>query len=219
MNSGRVWQPFERGPLSSVLVVDGFYADLEAVVRLAVSADYVRSPEAGYAGGESCRAYWSRGHAELFASILKRPVIVEPEQWVYGKFRSAQTGEVGRYRVHLDTQAGWNAVIFIGENTYPWSGTTFFGLRDPELERAPGDGFGLASLGCASLREFDARFVAPVSRCSSRWREIGVVEARRNRCIIFPGHELFHAAGPGYGSSLRSSRLTQNFFFRVAEGH
>jgi hypothetical protein len=42
----------------------------------------------------------------------------------------------------------------------------------------------------------------------SKWNEVLVIPARKNRMVLFDGR-FFHAASEGYGDGPRNGRLTQ----------
>lgn len=192
-----------------VIVVDDFYADPEAVRRHALSMDY--DDETGnYPGVESRQGAFRPAHIEAFRRITGRPLVYDPAHWVFGKFRIAQSGRAVRTSVHLD-HVDWSAVVYLSEIDSRASGLCVYRHRSLGLDHLP-DRAGLAALGCRDRRDFDRRYVRPISTDPTRWEEIDRVDYRFNRLVLLPSGSLFHGITGVFGTSPGDGRLTHSFF-------
>jgi len=195
----------------SVIVVDDFYAHPEAVRRHALSMDYAGEGETGnYPGVESRQAYFTAAHIEAFRRITGRPLVYDQDRWVFGKFRIGESGGAVRTSVHLD-HVDWSAVVYLSELCSPASGLCVYRHRRLGLDRLP-DQAGLAALGCRDRRDFDRRYVRPISTDVTQWEEIDRVDYRFNRLVLLPSGSLFHGIAGLFGSSRDDGRLTHSFF-------
>jgi hypothetical protein len=192
-----------------VKIVDNYYADPSAVRDLAVATSFHDFGErANFPGRESDRAFYTRSHVERFEGAVGEPISYDPKRWVFGKFRSATSDDGYKAQVHID-RVDWTAVIYLSQQERGGD-LGFYSHRELNIDTVPEF---FPSFGCATLDEFDRRYIVAQSGRDEDWELIGTIPIRFNRCIIFRGARLFHAITSTFGRRVEDSRLTQNFFF------
>lgn len=201
-----------------LIIVDDFYQDPDAVRRLALNAKYTRYPgQQAFMGQESVKAYYSPALIERFAELVGSRIDVDPQRWVFGKFRIAIHGEVRTTKVHID-KVDWTAVVYLSPRDRRAEGLGIFRSRQPNLRTVPA-GNGLTRLGFATLDEFDADFIIPRTLDNEAWTLIEVIDMQYNRLVLFRGSRLFHAAMDPFGDYPQEGRLSQHFFFNEQDDH
>lgn len=200
-----------------LVVIDDFYADPEAVRKLALGAEYVDFGEAGnFPGRESVKAFFTADHVRRFEALLDRGVHHDPTRWVFGKFRLAQSGDCARTAVHID-KVDWTAVVYLSLPPDCVGGLGVYGHRPTGRSRVP-NARELERLDYQDLDDYDRRVIAADSTDAEKWELVHTVPIRYNRCVLFRGARLFHGITQTFGSDPQTGRLTQNFFFMEAEG-
>jgi hypothetical protein len=195
-------------------IIDDYYAEPDAVRDLAVTTSFTDfGARANFPGRESDRAFYTSRHVERFELSVGEPIVYDPSRWVFGKFRSATSRDQDRARIHID-RVDWTAVIYLSRCD-TGGDLGFYAHRQLGVDTVP-DVF--PSHGCASLDEFDGRYVATHPQRGEDWELIGSIPVQFNRCVIFRGARLFHAIISTFGTCVEDSRLTQNFFFNSSYG-
>lgn len=207
-------------PRQSVIVLDDFYDDPDAIRSLALSLEYQRKPGATYPGREAIAPGrdWSDVRAVL-RSYLDEPVdgpCPKPVPFPQGKFRLAMVQDEKERvdGVHEDLQP-WSAVIYlslprdcagqgaVGFYRHRATGATEF---SDEWER---EVFGKQ----AELppEEFTPIYWAYM-RDKSNWQEVQRIENCYNRALLLQA-QCFHASLGVFGDTPERGRLTQHFEF------
>ncbi|MCU7668526.1 hypothetical protein N7978_37260, partial [Bacillus thuringiensis] len=67
--------------------------------------------------------------------------------------------------------------------------------------------------GCDNIKDFDAKYVMPISKDLNKWDITYEIPIKYNRLVLFKGSKYFHAITDQFGNSIEDGRITQNFFF------
>jgi hypothetical protein len=207
-------------PRQSVIVLDDFYDDPDAIRELALALDFTRKPGATYPGREAIAPGrdWSEQRATL-RSFLRDPIdgpCPKKVPFPQGKFRLAMLQDE-RERidgVHEDSQP-WSAVVYLsrpqdcaGQGCVGFYRHRATGATEvtPEWER---EVFG------AAVDLPDEEFTPmywKYMRDMNHWQEVQRIENRYNRALLLQA-QCFHASIGVFGDSPVSCRLTQHFEF------
>ncbi|MGW2631514.1 DUF6445 family protein [Streptomyces chattanoogensis] len=194
------------------LVIDNFYEDPDRVRDLALSVEYRDSAgRANFPGLESATDYASPAHAERFQNLIGGDLTYHPRTWVFGRFRISRAADHALTDVHLD-HTDWAAIVYLTPDEQRQGGLALYSHRETGLASPPTGKQSLSRYGCATVKEFDRRYVTPVSKDASAWKRLTVIEARYNRLVMFEGSKVFHGISDLFGHNPESGRLTHNFF-------
>lgn len=177
-----------------MFIVDDFYDDPNDVREFALAQTYT-SDERWYKGMRTMRAFRFAGLKERFESIIGMPISNWDEHGYNGVFQIMTSRDPQVY--HYDHQR-WAAMIYLTPNAPTESGTRLHksrinGTRDSrefEIERA-----------------FDGDFYD-----ATRFDTIDVAANIYNRLVIMDS-KCIHSAGPYFGNTRETGRLTHLFFF------
>ncbi len=105
-------------------------------------------------------------------------------------------------RAHVHNDNCLNVVLYLDGKEGPEGGTVFYRHRDLGLIAAE-----------ENMPETFKTLLLRDTNDLSKWEELGRVSFRRNRAVVFSGR-YFHAPPAEYfGESVKSGRVTLNFFF------
>ncbi len=211
------------------LIVDGLYADPEAVREVALSLDFHRT--AGLYPG--CFAYLSIQPLvllallnDLLAEPLGRGLTFSP---YYRDLTFAMTMTPPerlaplQRQPHFDTFCDFAGVIYLGPQEGDWEGgTSFWRHRRTGLERAPGDraaGERSASGGVGEVERMMLEGVVDLPdgypvQSGAHWEIASVVPMRFNRLVAYDARAFHSPHIPTFlpAADPRHGRLTQNLF-------
>ena len=202
----------------TLVVVDDFYPDPEAVRRKALALEY--EPSSSNYGYNGLRATIdARWRKKLLADVCA--LVDAPDAEDVGRSGELKSLSRKQFRqkrsvVHYDL-ADWSGVLILSPPTAHLGCTTFWRHKGLGL-----DGFhdlAATSLVCRKRKCTLADLATLVDEHSARprhWEETSRVEHRFNRLILFRGN-MFHAASEGFGTNVANSKLTQTFFFDTRE--
>ena len=208
----------------TLVVIDDFYDDPDAVRRLALSLDFKRRGRPTYPGGQAAAdRNWMPEWRRLRAHI-EEPVDApcpKPTPFIQGLFRLA-LGPDEKTRidgVHQDAQR-WSAVVYLARNEDCEGGVAFF--------RHKKSGF------LASSRELEAELFGHLRDADperveremlayladmNEWEEVQRIAMRYNRAVLLMG-QVFHMSAGVFGQTPERGRLTQHFeFYAEGDGH
>jgi hypothetical protein len=185
--------------MPSIVVVDDFLPDPDAVRSVALEQPFVKMHSAGL---RTERQFLHLApYRERFESILGCGVAHWDDNDANGRFQCCFASDAIPY--HSDSQS-YAGVLFLTPGAPLEAGLSFFkstlsGRRgrtsDPdEMRRTFGDG-----------AEFDR----------GRWIEVDRIANLFNRLVLFDAH-LAHGASAYFGDRIANARLFQNFFFNIA---
>ncbi|QSB17011.1 hypothetical protein JQS43_12510 [Natronosporangium hydrolyticum] len=195
-----------------LVVVDGFYADPDAVRQLALNSAFNSADRYNYPGWQSNKALRTDALQARIEGILGRGIDVDPDRLTWGGFRliTDETGE--RTKVHADSAVDWAGMVYLTPDAPSSAGTGFFRHRETGRERPPTDREA-RRLGFADADEFEERVVRRDMADLSKWEIVSWVGPTYNRLVLFRGCEFYHAPLGGLGDRPANARLTHNFFF------
>jgi hypothetical protein len=194
---------------------DEFYVSPETIRASALNGNF--SFVSGGFKGLECRLDDMDISAVMgrIASILGCHIEYSVQQ--QGLFRSLTAGQEHEKvkQVHCD-RMGLSGIVFLGD-PYPAGQTSFYRHRDTGLLGIE-DRRALKS--AARRRKQKLRdLLLDLDNDGAhldRWDLVDCVEYEFNRLVVFDT-DRFHLAGPGVGSGLQDSKLTQNFNFYPLE--
>jgi hypothetical protein len=205
----------------SIVVLDDFYDDPDAIRKLALSLRFLRRPGATYPGGAAVADRdFSVERARLRAKIDEAVDASCPKATAFpqGMFRLAVAADEHTRidGVHQDRQR-WSGVVYLSHNQDCTGGVAFYRhrLTGATSATAEWEMETFAGLTGKSVEEVRSAALAYL-KDPSHWEEIGRVAMRYNRAVLVMAH-CFHASVGVFGGAPERGRLTQHFEF-YAEG-
>jgi hypothetical protein len=197
---------------STLIVVDDFYANPDAVRRFALESKFGSVGALNYPGWQSEKTFHSDAVRGAFEKIIRKPIDIDDRRFTWGGFR-AITADTGRVtKVHADSIVDWAAMVYLTPDAASSAGTGFFRHRETGLTGPPSDRQARA-LGYADADAFEREVVRRDMADFDKWELVSYIEPVYNRLVLFRGCELYHAPLGGRGSSPEDARITHNFFF------
>lgn len=197
-----------------VIIVDNFYNNPDVIRNIALSTNYPEyNKERNFPGQESEKSYYTNRHIESFEKILNKRIDVDPSKYVFGKFRYSVESDKARTNIHLDWNVDWTAIVYLSLDKDAKGQLGIYKMKDYNLSNVPNDNELKERFDCESIKDFDARYIMPVSKDLDKWELIYSVDIKYNRLVLFKGSEYFHAITEQFGNSIQNGRITQNFFF------
>lgn len=193
-------------------VSEDFYQDPDALRELALGMEY-SSRSRNFPGSRSTRTVIPSEVVKAFSSLLK-VVIDSPKNKIpyNGCFQFMRAQDYKNAYVHSDRSVNWAGIVYLSQKTEPEGGTSFFEHQLTGLKRYP------ELLEIPSLaRDFDLTpeelvlLLREDRKNKSKWKEIDRIGFVYNRFVLYDA-QLFHRNGKTWGSSLKTGRLTHNFF-------
>jgi len=182
---------------TSVIVVDGFYADPMDVRTYALNSSFdVR----GNYPGLRTQPFLHAGIYATIQAIVQAPIVYWPTDTYNGAFQ--YTTKDARTWVHSDHTTNRAGVLFLTPDAPPSAGTSFFRHQETGLDVYPDD---------PELRAQTDRDAGDFGK----WSKTDAVANMFNRLVIFDSNR-FHSADHYFGDGLEDGRLFQTFFFSTA---
>jgi hypothetical protein len=183
---------------TTLVVVDDFLDDPDAVRALALRQTYVKFVSSGLRS-ELCFLDVAPYRA-AFERSIGRPITGWDDNAANGRFQYCTADDP--VVIHCDSQR-WAAVLFLSPDAPFAAGLSLYrsratGVRRPARHRPLMD----ATLGNGA--QYDR----------TRWEEIDRVGNLYNRLVIWDA-EVVHSASAYFGEHLENARLFQVFFFDV----
>lgn len=191
MDNGRVTTP-------SIIVVDDFLADPDAVRSVALAQRFVKMHSAGLR--TQAQFLHLAPYREAFERLLGRALTNWDDNDANGRFQCCFASDAIPY--HSDSQS-YAGVLFLTPQAPVEAGLSFFSGRLTGLRRRSPDA-DLMARTFGGGAEFDR----------SRWHEVDRVANLYNRLVLFDAH-LAHGASAYFGDRIENARLFQNFFFNI----
>jgi Family of unknown function (DUF6445) len=202
----------------SIVVIDDFYEDPDAVRGLALSLDYRQKPGATYPGREAVAPDrdWEDVRLRLREQIdepVDGPCPKDPP-FPQGKFRIAVAADQDTRidRVHVDQQR-WSGIVYLTRDEDCHEGLALYRHRPTGSVAWPEEWFArthahLALLPPERVREEMLAFF----RDEEQFERIGLIPMAYNRAILLMA-QVFHGTGAAFGDDAEHGRLTQHFEF------
>ena len=199
----KVVKPTE-GFTPSIIVVDNFYNNPEAVRDYAMSREYVERGYHGAVGHRTLAPKHFNGVKEKFESILGKKMAKGNELggWDYstnGVFQHCMAEDP--FVIHADDQK-WAAMVYLSPDAPVECGTTLYRHKETgqDIVENPID-----------WEIFKGNFYDPTP-----FEVVDVVGNKYNRMVLFDAKHI-HAASQYFGDSIENDRLFQLFFFNTEE--
>ena len=202
----------------SVIVIDDFYEDPDAIRELALRQRWTRKEGATYPGREAIvpGRDWSDARARL-RSEIDEPVDGPGEKdppFPQGKFRLALASgaETRVDRVHVDQQR-WSGVVYLSRDQDCRGGLALYRHR-PTGSLTWDERWFMTHYGHLYLLP-DEQFregVLAFFRDEEQFEQIGLIPMAYNRAILLMA-QVFHGTGEVFGDREERGRLTQHFEF------
>ncbi len=197
----------------SLIVIDDFYPDPEAVRRTALGCEYAEVTGARtFPGRNSRQKFTPKGMDQAVSQVIGARVAVDPDpDTTHGKFRITLAADASRYLVHADpTQLDWVGVIYLNPPEQCRGGTAFFRHQGLNSDRTPTSQEELAAYGPSSMAEL----LRQDGNDPDKWQHLMTVPMRFNRLILYRPWS-WHSAGAAFGTSLEDGRLIQLVAFQT----
>lgn len=189
----------------AIHVIDDFLEDPAAARAAALALDYPPPAADAYFPGRNSAGRLPLPDLDGRLSRLARTPLVPTPRTVHGHTRISFAGETGRGGIHVD-QSHWSGVLYLSEPVGEDSGTDFYRHRASGMTRAPLNRTELARYGVDDYPQMWTEVITPHTNDMTRWEHVRRVEMKFNRLVFFRPW-LWHAAGPGFGSTLEDGRL------------
>jgi hypothetical protein len=184
----------------SIIIVDGFLDDPDAVRNIALKQNFVKMHSAGV---RTERNFLHLApYREQFEQLLQKRLTNWDDNAANGRFQCCFASDAIPY--HSDSQSA-AGVLFLTPDAPIEAGLSFFRGRLSGLRGRSRD-LGLMELTFGGGAEFDR----------SRWEEVDRVGNLYNRLVLFNA-QLAHGASAYFGDNIENGRLFQNFFFNYEE--
>ncbi len=199
----------------SLIVVEDFYVDPEAVRQRALACDYppVTGPRT-FPGRNGAEPFLPPDLDRMISMLLGEKVVscARPRSF-HGSFRITMADEESRYHVHVDpSYLCWVGVLYLNPPEQCRGGTAFYRHKELELDRTPPQEE-LEARGYPDL----ATLLAQDGPEPDKWEHLMTVPMRFNRLILYRPW-IWHSAAPGFGDSNETGRLIQVFSFESGVG-
>lgn len=182
----------------SILVVDDFLEDPDAVRAVALAEPFVKMHSAGL---RTQRQFLHLApYRRQFERLLGCGVTNWDDNDANGRFQCCFASDAIPY--HSDSQS-YAGVLFLTPDAPLEAGLSFLRSRRSGLRRRSTDPV-LMRQTFGDGAEFDA----------SRWQAVDRIANVYNRLVLFDAH-LAHGASAYFGDRLENARLFQNFFFNL----
>jgi hypothetical protein len=207
-------------------IFDDFYADPWSVRDYALSLAYEDAKPGKeqdyYKGLLTTPFHWFAAQGiELIGQALRHPL------WWKGPIgefrlllRREGVDDFVRTWIHSDTSAArYSGLVYLNPPDQCEGGTSFYRHRQFGWDHMPEmSSYEMQQLASQTGLNFSEALEILTNdgfEIDDKWDLTMHIPMRFNRCIVFDGWQ-FHARTGSFGTSKRSGRLTQNFFFNLA---
>lgn len=199
--------------LEDIIIVDDFYEDPDSIRNIALNAKYLKfNDDANYPGYESIQAFYAQDHANRFESLIKKEIYINPDRYVYGKFRYSTSGAKSYSDIHIDSPK-WSAIIYLTLDKDCRGGLGIYKHKKTGILKVPDTEQEFKELGFKDFYDMDLRLVSPDTKNKDAWELVEFIPMKYNRLVLFRGSKYFHSITEKFGTSVENARLTHSFFF------
>ena len=141
--------------LNRYIVVDDFYNDPDALVRVALSSLREEdSPTGGYAGVMTTQAFLGQQHREIFKKLTMEETI-DSSTNANGRLRFTRANDSFKFHIHydVDMKTKWAGVVYLSKDHPNTEGTVFWKHLRTGLEVAPNTVEGFAKYGWKDFQD------------------------------------------------------------------
>ena len=184
----------------SVIVVDDFYNQPDAVREYALTREYVERGYHGAVGHRTLQPKHFKGVREKLESILMKKTCKGKELggWDYqtnGVFQHCMAEDP--FVIHADDQR-WAAMVYLTPDAPVECGTTLYRHKETGQDKVESK---------KDWNVFGGNFYDPTP-----FEVVDVIGNKYNRMVLFDAKHI-HAASQYFGDSIENDRLFQLFFF------
>ncbi|GEM_PF-5235068 len=199
--------------LDNIYIIDNFYENPEVIRNLALRTTYLKFNEnSNYPGFESEVSFFAENHAEEFKKHIGKDIHINPDKYVYGKFRYSIKGALSRSDVHIDSP-DWSAMIYLTLDKDCVGGLAIYQHKETGIIEVPQSEGAFLSMGFNGFGDFDRKIVAPDTKTPDAWELVELIPMKYNRLVLFKGSQYFHSITHKFGTNVMNARLTHSFFF------
>jgi len=211
----------------SLIIVDDFYTDPDAVRTFALSANYTADKGHTYPGENSVEKLNPPGQYEAFKDILG-PHIEPTRVGLFGHFRISRGSDHFEQDVHVDPPTSpdefvWAGVLYLNppeqclrkDNTTR-DGTLIWRHKARNLDHIPLNAEEGKALGFRDYDSVRKELIYKDGLDRSKWELMHRVPMKYNRIVFFRPTQ-WHSHGENFGKNRNDSRLVQIFFFRKTQ--
>jgi len=121
--------------------------------------------------------------------------------------------------IHADPRSGYAGIVFLGEKTGTYPGTSFFRHNQTGLDCFKSENKEWIRQTFPNKAAFkSAENLLDRDRFNTKkWTRVTTLDAAFNRLILFPA-ELLHQNASAWGTNPRNGRLTYNFWLGTKRG-
>ena len=196
---------------TSLIVIDDFLADPEALRARAISLTY--EMPGPYPGRNSVERIKLEGLEEQISAIVQEPLRPPDPLESHGKCRLALAADDKPGKIHVDPSY-WSGILYLSRPQDCRGGTEFYRHIPTMTDQVPTDLQGLRSIGYSSYDEVRRDITTRDALDRSKWELTMTVPMRFNRLVLLRPW-LWHTSGPGFGDRIENGRLIYVMFFRL----
>jgi hypothetical protein len=193
----------------SVLVIDDFLRDPEALRTMALGLNY--SETGPYPGRTSVERINLAGVEAELSTIVREPL---EAMAAHGKCRIALANDNRPAKIHVDP-SHWSGILYLTHPEDCRGGTEFYRHLPTGMDRVPATVEELNSAGLSSYEQLQREIIERDALDRSKWELAMSVPMRFNRLILLRA-QYWHTAGPSFGRGIDDGRLVYLMFFRRA---
>lgn len=198
--------------INRYIIVDDFYNDPDALVKVALSTMREEdSPDGNYAGVMTTDSFLAEQHRDIFQKLTLEPSLNSSTN-ANGRIRFTKAKDTFKFHIHydVDMKTKWAGVVYLSKDHPKTDGTSFWRHLRTGLEIAPNTVEGFAKYGWRNFQDLKA-FLETEGLDESLWEKTFTVPYKYNRLVLFRPW-LLHSPGPAFGDTLENSRKVQTIF-------
>ncbi|MGH0595749.1 DUF6445 family protein [Bacillus pretiosus] len=197
---------------NDMFIIDDFYDDPYAIRNLALKTRYLEFENHNVPGFESEQSFYAENHVNTFKSLVQKEIVINPQKYVYGKFRYSLRESFSKSEMHIDSP-DWAALVYLTQDVDCKGGLGIYKHKESGLSKIPKTGEEFNEIGFRDLQDLDNKITLPVTKDKEAWELLEFIPMKFNRMILFRGSRYFHSITEKFGDKIESARLSHNFFF------
>jgi len=192
-------------------IIENFYDNPNGVRQHALESVFVT--EGNYPGKDTNAQNWTQVVIDKFTRLMNQDIIPLSG----GNYRLSLAGDTGTRHIHFDAGI-YVATLCLTPNQYCQGGTAFWKHNQLGIDYVDYEDIaGIQALGYESQEHLEQSLIVEDGQDESLWTQVDLAPFAFNRCVILKG-EYLHSPWPqGWGNNKDNGRLTQHFFFELAE--
>jgi len=199
------------------LVLDNFFKEPSAVREKALAKPFTK--KTGHFPGERCINEFRFPELRELCRKASPLLAARGELKIQSPcFQFLGKGQRKSY-IHSDPLAGYAGIVFLGEKSGTYPGTSFFRHKQTGLDCFKWEDKEWIRQNFPNRAAFrDASDQLDRDRFNTKkWTKVATLDAAFNRLVLFPA-ELLHQNASAWGTNPRNGRLTYNFWLGARRG-